>query len=486
MADVCIIYARNDASEFPPVLEKLLSPDVSVWWDGKIVHGNFRDEILHQIRVAGCVVPIWSPCSSNSMMVDEAEYARSFGIPLLPVIVHSGRPPLGFGGDHMTEAVGWSGEPDNPAIRELLRKIRVQLSERRLPKVRPAGLLLTKKLPLPAYFFSLSSYETKILPQQGVQALASLSVKSILVSAQDTQKAGPYSGLMQNIQRIRRTGGIVLLDSGNYEAGRIAKLDLPFVDGVPSTSTLWSLEKYYEALSRTPYDMAFCFDRVKPPPNNVEKIVASATAVVRRNQKHSDKPILPIVHLPYGRDGRVVTQDAAEVVVRVAKALEPPMIGIPERELGEGIIARAATMKQIRMALAKLVYYQPVHVLGTGDPISLALLSAAGADSFDGLEWCRFVLDAEVKRLYPIQDYDLFRWQDKLSPYSEGIIGQEGEDALTWLGKVAVHNIEFYVEWMQALGEALGDERRLIEFMTKLLPGNELGEVRSVLWGEAS
>ena len=346
MADVCVIYARSDASALPPALEELLSPELSVWWDGKIVHGNYRDAILHQIRVAGCVVPIWSPCSSNSMMVDEAEHARTFGVPLLPVIVHSGHPPLGFGGDHMTEAIGWSGEPDDPAILEHVRKITIQFSTRQSPKVRPTRLLLTKKLPLPAYFFSLSSYETKILPQQGVQALASLGVKSILVSAQDTQQAGPYSGLMRNIQRIKRAGGIVLLDSGNYEAGRIAKLRLPVVDGVATMATIWSLDKYYEALAKTPYDMAFCFDKVTPPPNNVERMVASATAAAKRNQKHSEKPILPIVHLPYGRDGRVLTEDAAEVVVRVAKVLEPPMIGIPERELGEGIIARAATMKK--------------------------------------------------------------------------------------------------------------------------------------------
>ena len=419
-------------------------------------------------------------------MIDEAEHARAFGIPLLPVIVYTGRPPLGFGGDQMTKAIGWSGEPDHPAILEHIRKIKVQLSVRQRPKPRPTGLLLNKQLPLPAYFFSLSSYETKISPQQGIQALASLGVKSILVSAQDAQQAGPYSVLMRNIQRISRAGGIVLLDSGNYEAGRIAKLRLPCPDATASKLTMWSLENYYEALARTTYDMAFCFDRVKPPPNNVKKIVASATAAVRRDQKHSENPILPIVHLPYGRDGRVLTQDAAEVVVRVAKVLEPPMIGIPERELGEGIIARVATMKDIRTALDKLVYYQPIHVLGTGDPISLALLSAAGADSFDGLEWCRFALDSEIGRLYPIQDYDLFQWQDKLSRFSEGIIDHEDEDALTWLGKVAVHNVDFYVNWMQYLREALVDERRLIEFMTQLLPGHELGEVRSVLWDESS
>lgn len=484
MADVCIIYARSDSGDLPSALEDLLSPEISVWWDRKIIQGNYRDEILHQLRVAGCVVPIWSPCSTNSVMIDEAEHARSFGIPLLPIIVHTGHPPLGFGSDQTTEAAGWSGEQDNPAILAHVLKIKEYLSSRQRSKTRPTGLLLSKESPLPAYFFSLSSYETKVLPQQGVQALSSLGVRSVLVSAQDTQQAGLHSGLMRDLRRIRRAGGIVLLDSGNYEAGRISKLPRRSQDTAKSAKS-WSLDSYYEALSRTPYDMAFSFDSVKPPSNNVERIVSSTTAVVRRNQKHSNKPILPIVHLPYDRNGRVITQDAAEVVVRVAKMLEPPMIGIPERELGDGIIARIATMKKIRTALNELVYYQPVHVLGTGDPISLALLSAAGADSFDGLEWCRFALDSEAARLYPIQDYDLFQWQDKLSPFNTDMIDTEEEDALTWLGKVAVHNIDFYVHWMQDLREVLGDERRLIEFMTRLLPGNELGEVRSVLWGES-
>ena len=114
--------------------------------------------------------------------------------------------------------------------------------------------------------------------------------------------------------------------------------------------------------------MAFCFDSITGPPNDLNKVVARAVNAVTRDQKHSESPVLPIVHLPCSHDGTTVTQLAPEVVLRVAKALEVPIVGIPERELGDGIVERVTTMTQIRSALSGLCYYQLVHVLGTGDP----------------------------------------------------------------------------------------------------------------------
>ena len=139
-------------------------------------------------------------------------------------------------------------------------------------------------------------------------------------------------------------------------------------------------------------------------------------------------------------------------------------------------------MKDVRRALDRLHYYQPVHVLGTGDPIAIALLTAAGADSFDGLEWCRFVLDSRSSRLYPIQNYDFFKWQDEISLIGSRLEDTRNEQQLTWLGKIAVHNVEFYVNFMRKLRRALADERMLVEFMTKLLPVDGMDQVRVLLW----
>ena len=484
MADVCIIYSRDDAGHLPPVLENLLSPEFSIWWDKKIVHGDYREEILNELKVASCVVPIWSPALSGSMILDEAEHAKYFGVPLLPIITHDGPPPLGFGSVHMTKAIGWNGESDHPSLNELVDRIRHTIEQRPGPKLQPVGLTPTKAIRFPAYFFSLSSYETKIHPEQGIRALEALNVKSILVSAQDTATRSKRSRFTSALKRISRSDGFVLLDSGNYEEGRVSKL-FASLKSPTDGAQRWSLDEYYAALENTPHNMAFCFDAVKPPPNNLDKVVANAVNAVKRDRGHTDRPVLPIIHLPCDRQGKFLVDLAPQAMVRVAKSLQPPMIGVPERELGIGIVARTATMKNIRTAFNELHHYQPVHVLGTGDPISIALLSAAGADSFDGLEWCRFALDKDQARLYPIQDYDFFRWQDETSPFAAAISANDGNQQLTLLGQMAVHNIDFYLSWIEELRDVLGDEKRLVEFMTNLLPKGGMSDIWDVLWNNS-
>ena len=329
-------------------------------------------------------------------------------------------------------------------------------------------------------FFSLSSYETKISPSEGIRALNALRAKSVLVSAQDTiKRTDTHRSINSHLKRIQKNGGFVLLDSGNYEAGRRFKLQQIW-DARQKPGSNWTLDDYHSALASTPHDMAFCFDRIKPPANDLNKIVAAAVKAVKRDRKHSPRPVLPILHLPTERTGDVLTHHAPKAAVRVAEELQPPIIGIPERELGTGIIDRAKTIKEIRSALNKLHYYQPIHILGTGDPIAIALLSVAGADSFDGLEWCRFVLDAQSARLYPIPDYDFFRWQDELSQFIVNL--SDGEKELSWMAKMAIHNIEFYTNWMTRFQEALLDDIKLGGFMEKLLPNNGMAEVRTVLW----
>ena len=225
----------------------------------------------------------------------------------------------------------------------------------------------------------------------------------------------------------------------------------------------------------------FCFDALKPPEASLDSVVGTAVSAVEQDRRNSDKPVFPIVHMPYSEEGGALSKYAAEAVTEVSKTLAPAMIGIPERELGDGILARASTMRSIRTHLRDLSYYQPIHILGTGDPISIALLSAAGADSFDGLEWCRYTVDSHQARLYPIQDYDLFRWQDELSDVFTRVSSQEESLTFTWLGRVAIHNIEFYLRWMQELREACVSNSRMVEFLTRLIPGEELGEVHNIL-----
>ena len=225
--------------------------------------------------------------------------------------------------------------------------------------------------------------------------------------------------------------------------------------------------------------MAFCYDDFSPP-KDINEVVQMAVRAVERDAKLTSKPMLPIVHLPQHADGDHQIDDAPDAILRVAEILRPLMIAIPERELGAGIFERTRTMRKIREALGTLRTYQPVHILGTGNPKTIALLAAAGADSFDGLEWCRFVVDGVTATLHHFQHYEFFRWQDALSGVSSITQAAAKDEAIGYAAKAIFHNLDFYSSWLEKLRIALKSERRLVEFMTNLLPRN-MDDARSAL-----
>jgi hypothetical protein len=194
---------------------------------------------------------------------------------------------------------------------------------------------------------------------------------------------------------------MVLLDSGNYEKSR--KEDLS-----------WRLHRFYTAMKRTPHDLALSFDKLNPD-GGVERIIKEVVRTSRRDGGYTGAPLIPILHLPRCRNDDYKTELAPELALGVAEELRPVMLAIPERELGVGLFQRARNLAAIRIKLGELHRYQPIHILGTGNPISIALLTAAGADSFDGLEWCRFVANAEDATLHHFQHYDLYEYQAKLA-----------------------------------------------------------------------
>jgi hypothetical protein len=82
-------------------------------------------------------------------------------------------------------------------------------------------------------------------------------------------------------------------------------------------------------------------------------------------------------------------------------------------------------------------------LLGTGNPISIALYSEAGADSFDGLEWCQTVVDHETGLLFHLSQSDFFRQQTAW-----------GDSGISFHPRTLAHNLEFYADWMRRLRDA--------------------------------
>ena len=452
VADICLIYARS-SKKVVQALVDVLSARYSVWWDQHIHAGDYRAEIERQLKIARCVIPVWCQSSrTNQNVLDEASFATRHHVPLLPIRIEPVDSPLGFGGLHTVDLIGWNGEQTDRCIQDLLRNIENTILTR--PEALNIG---DKRLHLPVFFRSVSSHETALRPTAALHALRLVPPDALLVSAYDivNEPEQQRNQMIVDLESSRSVGTLVLLDSGNYEASR-------------KQDKSWDVQKLHEALQITPHDLALCFDELNPP-SDIEEIVRSVVSSVERDAKQTKKPVLPIIHAPRDAQGDILFEVIPEAIKRISQELHPVAVAVPERELGSGVLTRARMIYSIRSALNGLGFYQPLHLLGTGNPLSIAIFSAVGADWFDGLEWCRTVADAETGRLYHLQQYDFFSWQ---SEHAASQVVQEAVASakIAYAGKVIFHNLEFLVAWMTELRDHLRNGK-IERFLTAKLPG---------------
>ncbi len=282
---------------------------------------------------------------------------------------------------------------------------------------------------LPCFFPSVSSVKTNLMPVDYVELLDGAAHPLFLASAYDfarcvnDQRMRMESALMRSAER----GAVILMDSGNYE--RYWKDD-------PN----WSPEHFHRIANTSQYHLCFCHDK-QDPTGDAKGIAAEVVFSVLRDQKHATGTVVPIVH-----GDAALLPEAAQLV---AEQLFPVMLAVPERILGEGIFERMQTVRRIRDSLNSVGTYIPLHLLGTGNPLSINCYAIAGADSFDGLEWCQTVVDHDTGRLSHFQHWDLFRHQTEWG----------NDSPLPYIQSVLMHNLEFYEPFMAGLRDAIHGDR---------------------------
>lgn len=473
MGDIVVLYARDDARDIPAAIERNFS-GLSVWWDKKIVNGDYRSALLRAIESAGCVVPVWSKAAETSTVLhDELRHAVTHGVPILPLRIADCSAPVGYGVFQTTDLLGWSGGFE-PGLSPFIDRVKIALRGRaRVP--RPTHTL---DLPSPLFFFSVSSYESKLEPVAALHALDVFQASTLLVSAYDMlpdpqltgadmRKAHGETDLkFLRLHNCQSRGGLVMLDSGQYERTR-------------KDDSTWNYTRFKNALQEAPHDLALSFDQLSPK-GHISEVIKGIANRACRDLEQTGTRIVPILHVPQDGDGEYKSDWFPEIAFKIADDLRPELIAIPERELGSGILARVRTMTKIRHQLDQLYRYVPVHILGTGTPSSIALLTAAGADSFDGLEWCRYVADAQNGTLHHFHHFDFYRYQAALAA-STTTANAVSDEKVNFAGKTVFHNLDFYTTWLQRLREALTDERQFVAFLTALLPQGSMTEALASL-----
>lgn len=308
--------------------------------------------------------------------------------------------------------------------------------------VRPAELTVGgRSLPLPVYFPSISSVKTALRPIEYFQLLSSLGGLNgqFLISAFDLADIDQPQPTQVVLTSARQAGIVTLMDSGNYESFW------------KNAQTNWKQADFHKMLADFPCDLAFGFDEQQPPANADDHIALVAERWQADQVAAGSCQIIPIIH---GSASELPALCAA-----VATKTGVTMLAVPERRLGDGILERARAVWAIRAALNELGRYVVLHLLGTGNPISIVLYSAMGVDSFDGLEWCQTVVDHDTGLLHHISHADFFAGQTAWGD----------DDKLSFQARTLANNLEFFTDWMRRLRDAVNQDR-LQEFSRSNLP----------------
>lgn len=456
MAEICVVYLSEDG----PIVERLvalLRKHWDVWWARDITHGDWEDAVRSEIPKASAIVPVLSQHATGGRMTilkDEMRFAKEKKKPILPFLIGPAKMPFGFGDLNHTKAYDWIGEEEHQGYQQLKSKIASTIgSIGRGPDTlkRLQELTVRKKtLRLPAFAFALSSHETQVTPKEGTTLLRLLGPDATLISAYDAWKyfRRRDRSFHLNIKSLLKSDSVLFLDSGNYEAYR--RDDHYSAKKNPNG---WNKNRFIKMAARLSPDLAFSFDTMNPkgePDRIAGRIVANFRNDDRALQKR-DFPLCPIIHLPSSEYMGTLAECAARIVSFVATELDPFMLAIPERELGDGLVERTRTVRHMRKALNALGKYYPLHLLGTGNPISMIALAAAGADAFDGLEWCRTVANYSSGHLFHFQQFECFSqvYLNRVRDHKIRIIIEDPE--ATYAMRTLSYNVDFFEDWTRTM-----------------------------------
>ncbi len=447
MKKACVvIFAREDVQLSRLVVAGLQSPRLIAWSSEDLNHGNWEQQVREKMDQCDAVIPIVTRHTRDkSIFVDEWHYAESRSRPIFPFIIEPEGIPLGMGRNVGVEAPGWTGDCSHSAFVVLKQRLNDHFFGGPDGSTRPESLALgSKSMRLPSFVFSLSSFETQLDPINGLQLMEDLNPMSCLISAYDIHgylEKGP-ADFRRPIQALHRSPTIMFLDSGHYEATR--KDDYR----TRKNPAGWSPELFHEAANAVPADIVFSYDNPEPD-GSLDSVIEDVFKRYERDWLKTGlgpQTLCPIVHVP--PESNNIPADAAHIVARVAREIRPTLIAIPERELGDGVMARMKSVKLIRRALDELGHYQALHILGTGNPITIAALSVCGADSFDGLEWCRTAASYETNHLLHFQQFDLLKacFAGRMS--NQAARGIVEHDQAPFALRVASYNYDYFCDWM--------------------------------------
>lgn len=149
MSDIFISYKREDEARVARLVQALQKTGLNPWWDRGLPGGeSWRENIQNALRAAKVVIVAWTHESvgpAGDFVRDEAGQAKARGA-LVPVLLQSVRPPLGFGEVQAIDLSRWGGSPRDPDFLDLVAAVRAKLDGREAPPARGPATRLFRRL----------------------------------------------------------------------------------------------------------------------------------------------------------------------------------------------------------------------------------------------------------------------------------------------------------------------------------------------------
>ena len=124
MANIFLSYVHEDEPRARAIAALLEREGHTLWWDRQIRGGTqYASEIEAALAVAERIVVLWSRQSVLSAWVrDEAAVGRDTGR-LVPVVIDTTEPPLGFRQFQTIDLSGWRGRGKSPQVQRLIEAV---------------------------------------------------------------------------------------------------------------------------------------------------------------------------------------------------------------------------------------------------------------------------------------------------------------------------------------------------------------------------
>jgi adenylate cyclase len=237
LAKVFLSYSREDVAAAKQLAACIDRAGHQVWWDRQIEGGSrFSTEIDRELKSSDAVVVIWTKASIESPWVqDEAAEGRDNNR-LVPILLGTDKPPLGFRQFQSIDFGSWNGEADPPALDALIRAIAQKGGDVLAPaaSAKQAGKSRDQRISICVLPFANMSgdpeqeYFSDGISEDIITDLSKVSALSVI--ARNT--AFTFKGQSVDVKDVAKTLGVDhVLEGSVRKAGNRVRITAQLIDG---------------------------------------------------------------------------------------------------------------------------------------------------------------------------------------------------------------------------------------------------------------